>query len=178
MKKTKDFTFFWGNADPFSNWHTPATFTFRGMTFVQSEQFMMYCKARLFNDIEIAKKIMSLRNPRDHKALGRRVKGFDRETWEDHAYHFVYVACREKFLQNQKLLDELMDTGDTEIVESSPYDSIWGIGLHCTDPRAHSKDTWQGKNLLGEILTVLREEIRACGVDGMSREIDMWWDPV
>jgi ribA/ribD-fused uncharacterized protein len=176
MKTTKEFTFFWGNSDPFSNWYQPATFTFNGITFVHSEQFMMFCKAMLFGDTDVAQKIMRTSNPRVHKSLGREVEGFNQKIWEEHAYNVVYVGCREKFLQNQKLLDALIDTADTELVEASPYDKIWGIGLHQHDIRAHSKETWQGKNLLGEILTVLREEIKMVGVSGMDRSIEKWWD--
>lgn len=176
MKITEDFTFFWGNQDPFSNWHRPAEFTYKGIKFAQSEQFMMFCKAMYFKDTDIAEAIMANPNPKRNKELGRRVKGFNVREWEEVAYHFVYVACREKFLQNRHLLMALLETGDTEIVEASPVDPIWGIGLHQDDEEAQDKTKWKGKNLLGEILTVLRNEIRMVGVDGMDRSINIWWD--
>lgn len=176
MKTTKEFTFFWTSIDPFSNWHRPASFTFRGLKFAQSEQFMMFCKAMHFGDHQIAEMIMDNPNPRANKELGHSVKKFDKNEWADVAYHYVYVGCREKFLQNQRLLDALMETGDTELVEASPFDTIWGIGLHQNDPLALDRSKWRGTNLLGEILTVLREEIKLVGADGMDRSIETWWE--
>jgi len=175
MKTTKDFTFFWGNIDPFSNWHRPASFQFKEIGFAQSEQFFMFCKAMHFGDRQMAYKILFTKDPRKNKDQGKLVSGFDKKEWEDVSYHYMYVACREKFLQNQKLLDALMYTGDTEIVEASPYDLVWGIGWHQNDAEALDRKLWRGKNLLGEILTVLREEIKMVGVEGMDRTIDTWW---
>jgi len=176
MKTTTDFTFFWGNQDPFSQWHKPATFAYKGITFSQAEQFMMFCKAMLFADENVVREIMLTNNPRIHKEMGRSIKNFDQRLWDYHCYNFVYVGNREKFLQNPKLLDALLETRGTELVEASPFDRVWGVGLSQDDPRIYHRDTWQGKNLLGEILTVLRDEIIAIGPENMNRDIEMWWD--
>lgn len=151
------FTFFWGGI--FSQW-APSEFTIDGMKFSHAEQYMMYKKAMLFGDTETANEIMKAAHPREQKALGRKVKGFDKDLWEQNCKQYVYDANYAKFTQNFMLLTGLMATGDTELVEASPEDKIWGIGLADTDPRAQNKETWQGTNWLGEILTKLREDLK------------------
>jgi ribA/ribD-fused uncharacterized protein len=152
------FTFFWGSG-PFSNW-APAPFQIDGIWYNCSEQYMMAEKARLFGDTDTLKKIMSAVDPKEQKAYGRQVKGFNKEQWEKVARDIVYKGCYAKFTQNQDLKCCLMDTGDTTLVESSPYDKIWGIRLHKTDPRAQDRSQWLGTNWLGEILTKLRNDLR------------------
>lgn len=153
------YTFFYKTRHPFSNWH-PATFTDKdGITYTCSEQYMMYKKAMLFNDHEIAQEILMAPDPRDQKELGRQVKGFKSDVWEKHAKQIVYDACVLKFKQNPKLLEILMSTAGSLLVEASPYDKVWGIGLAEDDPRIHDPANWQGTNWLGEVLTILREDI-------------------
>lgn len=157
MKEEK-FTYFWRTASPFSNWH-PCSFEIDGITFNSSEQHMMYHKALLFKDMETASKILEEKTPGKQKALGREVKNFDQKVWAEHCKGIVYEGNKAKFTQNENLLKRLLKTQGTTIVEASPVDQIWGIGLAEDDPRAKSRHTWQGKNLLGEILTELREEL-------------------
>lgn len=172
------FTFFWETKSPFSQWHPsgfeapsymwrnsfyenlvekegfPATFQFRS-----AEQYMMYCKAMLFIDTEVAGKIMSSVNPREIKDLGRKVRRFSEDTWYVFRWRFVYEGNKYKFTQSETLKEVLCATEGTTLVEASPYDRIWGIGLTKDDPKAHQRSTWEGKNLLGEILTELRIEL-------------------
>lgn len=165
MKRTDQFTFFWGASDPFSNWH-PAPFTFRGIQFAQTEQFMMYCKARLFGDTEAAEAILKSPDPKANKAAGRKVRGFVEETWQANARRYVYIGNRAKYLQNPHLLQALIDTAPTRLVEASPYDRIWGIGLKADDPRSLDPTQWQGTNWLGDVLTRLRDDlIEKAGTD-------------
>jgi len=151
------FTFFWGG--PFSQW-CPSPFEIDGKKFDDAEMYMMYCKAMLFNDTESAEMILTAQHPSESKAIGRRVKNFIKDVWELYCRKFVYDGNYAKFTQNPDLLKELMATGDSEIVEASPEDKIWGIGLHETDPRAKNKETWQGTNWLGEVLMQVREDLK------------------
>ena len=159
MKNHNKYTFFYKTRHPFSNWH-PAKFTDQnGVQYTCSEQYMMYQKAMLFGDSEIAQEILMAPDPRDQKELGRKVKGFDSSVWEKHAKQIVYDGCALKFTQNQKLLDVLMSTAGTLLVEASPYDKVWGIGLAEDDPRIHDPANWRGTNWLGEVLTLLRDDL-------------------
>jgi len=158
VKATKSYVFFWGDADHFSNWH-PATFQYRGITFETVEQFMMYSKAMLFGDQSVAWKILNEPSPKACKALGRSVQNFDQATWDARCQGIVETGCREKFLQNPHLLDQLLNTDGKMLVEASPYDRIWGIGLSADNPRASTPCTWRGQNLLGHILTKIRDQL-------------------
>ena len=154
------FTFFFTEASPFSQWYR-ATFVVDGVTFGCAEQYMMYGKAQLFGDAEVAAEILEATHPRTHKALGRKVKPFDDRTWRLNREAIVRTGNRAKFTQNAELHAQLMATHGTTLVEASPYDKIWGIGLAASDPRAQDPATWKGQNLLGQILTALRDELAA-----------------
>ncbi len=154
------YTFFFTEASPFSQWFR-CSFTDGGNTFTCAEQFMMHGKAVLFADAEVAEKILSAAHPREHKALGRKVKPFDDRVWKRSREEIVLAGNRAKFTQNPELKELLLATKGTELVEASPYDKIWGIGLSASDPRAQDPAQWKGSNLLGRILTQLREELAA-----------------
>lgn len=156
----EQYTYFWASKSPFSNWYK-CRFEVDGQSFTSSEQYMMYGKAMLFGDTEIAAQIMQTSNVREQKALGRKVSGFDPQTWNQHAKAIVKKGCRQKFVQNPELMEILLATAGTTLVEASPDDAIWGIGLAEEDPRASKRETWLGTNWLGELLTELREEFLA-----------------
>lgn len=149
------FTFFWHG--PFSQWY-PSKFTVENITFNCAEQYMMGNKAALFDDQHIYTKIMTANNPSDQKRFGRAVRNFDAERWDAVAKKVVYVGNRHKFTDNPDLMKLLLGTAGTTLVEASPYDRIWGIGLAESDPRAKSRSTWLGTNWLGEVLTELRDD--------------------
>ena len=65
-----------------------------------------------------------------------------------------------KFSQNQNFKDFLLSTGDKILVEASPYDRIWGIGMLETDNRAENPLLWNGENLLGFALMEVRDQLR------------------
>jgi ribA/ribD-fused uncharacterized protein len=153
---TENYVFFWGGIC--SQWYA-SEFKIDGQKYSCAEQYMMYKKALLFEDEEVANAIMRTQNPREQKALGRKVRGFDKDKWEEVCREYVYEANYAKFTQNPKLLEELMSYGDREIVEASPEDKIWGIGLHETDERVHDKSQWQGTNWLGEAIMRAKEQI-------------------
>ncbi|WP_261530737.1 NADAR family protein [Burkholderia multivorans] len=156
MRRIGEITAFFGAADVLSNWH-PCHFSYHEVAFKSTEQFMMYAKAMLFEDHDTASKILVASSPREQKRLGRAVRGFDNATWERCRESIMFVGCREKFRQNAALAAVLRDTGSSVLVEASPYDRIWGVGLGETDPRLADPSNWQGLNLLGKTLMRVRD---------------------
>ncbi|HBU83861.1 MAG TPA: DUF1768 domain-containing protein [Paenibacillus sp.] len=152
------FTFFWRTASPFSQWH-PVDFTVNGVHYTSAEQYMMHQKALLFGDQIIADKVLKASSASVQKKLGRQVAGFDQTVWEEECKRIVYEGNEAKFTQNEQLLTALLATRGTTLVEASPDDRIWGVGLAEEDPRIRNRRTWRGTNWLGEILTRLRENI-------------------
>ena len=121
---------------------------------------MMASKARLFNDAEIRAQILVAPDPKTAKAIGRLVSGFDDEVWRANARRLVVEGNVHKFQQNSTMRDILLATGNAVIVEASPRDCIWGIGLGQDNPKAHNPETWRGKNLLGFALMDVRENFQ------------------
>lgn len=152
------YTFFWKG--PFSQWY-PSLFYVPGIDhqFNCAEQYMMYGKAMLFDDDETADKILATTSPREQKLLGRQVRGFDADTWNRVARNIVFVGNYYKFSSNKDLLDELLETGNTILVEASPVDFIWGIGLNEEKAKITPPDLWKGSNWLGLTLTRVRDNI-------------------
>ncbi|KAL3869029.1 hypothetical protein ACJMK2_041756 [Sinanodonta woodiana] len=153
-----EFEFFWLEDSPFSQWYQ-SKFIVDEQIFLTAEQYMMYHKAKLFNDDEAARKILTEVSPRKQKKLGRHVKNFSDETWKRNCIEIVKEGNKFKFLQNKDLLQILFSTYPKTLVEASPYDRVWGIGMAASDPRAQTKDTWVGSNLLGYALTDVRNEL-------------------
>lgn len=149
------FTFFYGGV--FSQWHK-CSFDI-GRTYNCAEQYMMFQKAMTFRDHGTADKIMSATHPRDQKRLGRMVANYDDTIWNAIVREIVYEGNKAKFTQNQGLLEQLFATDGTTLVEASPSDRKWGIGLYAHDQRALSRSTWRGTNWLGEVLTKLRDDL-------------------
>jgi len=150
------FTFFWSG--PFSQWyHSP--FESGGVTFQNAEMYMMYYKAIRFNDKETAEQILVAPTPKEVKALGRKVANFDKSAWDDIAPLIVYEGNKLKFQTHSDIRKLLLDTIGTTLVEASPFDTIWGIGLSEDNPNALQRETWRGTNWLGEILTLVREDL-------------------
>ena len=150
------FTFFW--AGPFSQWHL-SLMVIDGVTYCCAEQYMMAMKALTFGDQDIHDQIMATQSPEQHKLLGRKVQNFDAARWQAVSGDIVYKVSYAKYTQDQALQRDLLATKGTTLVEASPDDAIWGIGLAEHDPRAQSRATWLGTNYLGEILTQVRDRI-------------------
>jgi ribA/ribD-fused uncharacterized protein len=157
MKKENGMILFWGG--PYSNWYKNS-FTFNGTTYNCSEQYMMHVKALMFNDTETAEAIMKTSDPSRQKKYGRAVKNFDKAQWDAVAIDIMVPALVAKFTQSKSLLEEILSTGDDLIVEASPYDKIWGIGLDEDDPRALDQSQWQGTNWLGIAIMKARDIIK------------------
>jgi ribA/ribD-fused uncharacterized protein len=118
---------------------------------------MMAEKARLFGDDEVLDEILSITDPKDAKALGRKVRDFDGARWEKARMDIVVRGNEEKFGQNPNLRKHLVSTKNEILVEASPSDAIWEIGLSRDDARAKDPRTWRGSNLLGFALTHVRD---------------------
>ncbi|MFD2352846.1 NADAR family protein [Nonomuraea ferruginea] len=120
---------------------------------------MMAHKALLFGDEVAAEKILAAAHPGEAKKLGRAVGGFDEETWAAHRYEIVVRGNLAKFGQHAELKEFLLTTGGRVLVEASPLDRVWGIGLAADDPAAASPATWRGLNLLGFALMDVRDAL-------------------
>ncbi|MEV6279570.1 NADAR family protein [Nocardia sp. NPDC051832] len=139
----------------------PAEFTVGGAVFRSAEHYMMWGKAMLFGDTEVAERVLAAKHPKQAKDLGRQVSGFDETTWNAERFGIVVAGSTAKFGQHPDLRDYLLRTGERVLVEASPVDRIWGIGLAADDPRAEDPSRWRGLNLLGFALMAARAELRA-----------------
>jgi len=154
---TRDqFVFFWGG--PFSQW-AKYRIEIKGKTYVTCEQYMMAEKARLFGDSDAEAKIMAAQNPREQKAIGRKVRNFEEARWKAACEEIVYQANLAKFSQHEELKNILLATGDKTIAEASPEDAIWGIGMAEDHPNVTEMSLW-GQNLLGKAIARVRERLR------------------
>ena len=163
MRITKKHVFFWQGW--LSNWY-PAEIKYKAdgneITFHCSEQVFMYIKADTFKDYETAKEIVEKgSDPKEAKALGRKVKNYNDSQWNAIKEQAMYEACYEKFWQNKDLRDKLLDKkfDGLHFVEGSPYDTIWGIGEHFSSA-SDDESTWNGQNLLGKVLDRVRNDIK------------------
>ena len=172
-----NYLFFWGVNDkkPFSNWYL-ADFKANGRQFNCVEQYMMWSKAMLFEDVEVANKILKISNPYQQKKLGRTVKNFDITIWEHYAQSIVYHGVKSRFLQNFKDMALLLMTQGKTLVEASPYDTVWGIGMTADNPKALNKATWNGTNWLGEVLTKFRDDYKIESADNNYDYTRCKWD--
>lgn len=150
------FVFFW---DGFLSQWQPCVFEVDGVTYDCAEQYMMHRKALLFGDRAMADRILSAATPREQKLMGQRVQGFDSTVWEREREGIVFRGNLAKFSQNAGLQKKLLRTGDKTLVEASPHDIIWGIGLAADDPDALDPSKWRGRNLLGQVLMRVRSTI-------------------
>ncbi|RYU94642.1 NADAR family protein [Emticicia agri] len=162
------YLFFWGHQPAkdgsitktcFSQWWLSA-FTVEGVTYATAEHWMMAKKALLFEDKETLHKILSAKSPAEAKKLGRKVKNYQDEVWLANRYAIVKEGNLHKFSQNQALKDFLLNTADRVIVEASPVDSIWGIGMATDHKDIENPEKWKGLNLLGFALMEVRDELR------------------
>lgn len=151
-----------------SNWYL-SDFETDGKIFSSMEQYMMFQKAILFDDQEIASKIMETKDPAVIRELGRKVADYNEEIWNGFRQILVYKGLVAKFSCDELLRKELDGTGDAILAESAYSDRIWGIGRRMDDPKRLDISCWRGENLLGFSLMAARDEIRQ--KFGMSEEI-------
>lgn len=157
MKITDKHVFFWEGI--YSQWHK-APMIIDKIEYNSCEQYMMHQKALLFGDTEIAEKIMQESNPREQKKYGRMIKNFDKALWDKNCLAIVYEGNLAKFRQNADLKEEMLNTGNRIFVEASPLDTIWGIGMSEDEMGIDDPSFWQGLNLLGQALTLVKNQLR------------------
>ena len=131
-----------------SNWYL-SDFEMNGIKYSSMEQYMMYQKAVLFSDNEIAEQILATSDVGKIKALGRKVKKYNDIIWNGMRQIIIYEGLLEKFRQNDDLKNELLATGQDILAECAVQDRIWGIGLSMKDEKRFNMDEWQGQTLLG-----------------------------
>lgn len=165
------FLYFWGhtkNNDQevgnfcLSQWFE-SPFTINGLTYKTSEHWMMAQKALLFDNQEIFRRIIECDKPNEAKELGRQIIGFDEIVWKNNRFNIVCLGNIHKFNQNQAMGEYLLKTGNKILVESSPVDTIWGIGLTKESEDIHNIYTWSGLNLLGFVLMEVRDFLNEFG---------------
>ena len=157
IRETDEFVLFWGGWP--SQW-CKARFVVDGVAFNCCEQYMMAEKAAVFGDMEAHGRILASSNPKQQKAIGRTVRGFDEQVWNSVCRGIVYAGNLARFSQNEAMRADLLATGEKTIVEASPTDRIWGIGLAPDDERALDRTEWRGTNWLGVALMQVRQTLR------------------
>ena len=159
-----DFVLFWGHTPPklgeigphvFSQWW-PHDFEEDRVAYPTAEHYMMAEKARLFEDDEALEQVLAAGSPGAAKSAGRRVRGFTDELWKQHRMNIVVRASTLKFGSDDVMRQFLLGTGSQVLVEASPVDAIWGIGMAKDDPAAQTPSQWKGLNLLGFALMQAR----------------------
>jgi ribA/ribD-fused uncharacterized protein len=159
------FLFFWGHRPSrdgsivkscFSQWFE-SPFEVEGITYKTAEHWMMVKKAELFEDEEIKAKILVAKSAAEAKKLGREVRNFKPEIWDAHKFEFVVEGNQHKFEQHPKMSEFLLNTNNRILVEASPYDKIWGIGMAQDHKDILRPDCWKGENLLGFALMEVRD---------------------
>ncbi|MEW2422798.1 NADAR family protein [Streptomyces nigra] len=160
---------FWGHrplpdgrvgASCLSQWW-PSPFTVDGVRYATAEHWMMAGKARLFRDAEAERLVLAAEHPAEAKKAGRLVRGFDDAVWARERFRIVVEGSVHKFAAHPELRGFLLGTGERVLVEASPLDRVWGIGLAATDQGAGDPERWKGPNLLGFALMEARERLRA-----------------
>lgn len=167
MGNKAKYVYFWGHKKNgtliskacFSQWYD-APFAYDGCLYKTAEHFMMVEKAKLFSDSHKVPEILEADDPGKAKALGRTINNFDQKTWDDNKFEIVVRGNFEKFNRNAALKDFLLNTGDRILVEASPVDKVWGVGLAMNDPLIEYPYNWLGENLLGFALMKARQLLR------------------
>jgi ribA/ribD-fused uncharacterized protein len=121
---------------------------------------MMVSKAKLFGDDKMISEILKASTPAEAKKLGRKVKNFDAELWEQHKFQIVVEGNFHKFTQHPALKIFLLNTAEKVLAEASPMDAVWGIGMAEDNPEVHNPVSWRGENLLGYALMEVRDQLK------------------
>jgi len=156
------FTYFWRCQSPFSQ-HFKCEFVIDGRMYNCTEKWIMQQKCTVFGQLELAEKIMQMEDSKAMKRAtsGKSIPNFSQSIWDRYSYGIVHEGNMHKFAQNLELYLALKGTKGTSLVEASPCDIVGGCGCREHEPAAKQRETWRGFNLLGEILTEVRDELMA-----------------
>lgn len=163
---TVKYVFFWGHKEIqgnvskscFSQWYD-APYETEGIRYLTAEHHMMHQKAILFGDESAAERLVAAKSPGEAKAIGREVRDFDQQVWESRRFEIVTTVNIAKFVNNTKIRNFLLNTGSRVLVEASPVDKIWGIGLGENELESQNPKLWNGLNLLGFALMEARDQL-------------------
>ena len=162
-----EFLFFWGHQPQrdgttgpgcLSQWWS-APFTVDGVAYPTAEHWMMAGKARLFHDDQALAAVLAAADPKAAKAAGRSVRGFDEHVWAAARFDLVVAGNLAKFRNSPELGAFIAATRPSVLVEASPRDRIWGIGMTASHPDAQRPSRWRGTNLLGFALMNVRDQL-------------------
>lgn len=164
IKENEELLFFWGHQASnneitkscLSQWWL-CRFKHEGVEYNSTEQWMMAEKARIFSDTECLGQILKSKDIKAIKEIGRRISLFDEDVWDQRKYDVVFEGNLLKFSQNEALRSFLLSTSNKVLVEASPYDKIWGIGMRQDEEGIKEPKKWKGQNLLGFALMDVRE---------------------
>jgi ribA/ribD-fused uncharacterized protein len=157
-RETDTHIFFWGGI--FSQWYSCSFIDPKDVEYTSTEQYMMAKKCLAHGDYKGVTDVMECDDPREQKAIGRRISNYSDEIWNPKRYQVVVDGNFYKFTQDPRLKELLISTGNKIIVEASPYDKVWGIGLGTNDNRVLNESLWDGQNLLGKAIMDVRELLK------------------
>jgi ribA/ribD-fused uncharacterized protein len=158
---SKDFVFFFRPDEPngwLSNWSNHPISDTTGTTYPTVEHLIMARKASLMDDSASLEKILKTKSARTAKSLGRKVSNWDEMKWQSRREAIALEGLQLKVVQHEEVADLLKTTTPKTLVEASPYDKIWGIGLASTHVNATQPEKWKGSNLLGKLWMKVRDE--------------------
>lgn len=173
---TLKFVYFWGHTPKhnesvgkfcFSQW-AEFPFTIEGITYKTAEHWMMAHKALLFGDQVIFDKIINANKPAEAKELGRQIAGYDDLIWNEKKFDIVKLGNIHKFSQHPLLAEYLLSTAPRILVEASPVDPIWGIGMASDHKDINHINAWRGQNLLGFALMEVRDFLKSSGFSSVG----------
>lgn len=155
---TDNFVPFFTKIDTYSNFF-PCQFEIAGRKYNSVEQFLFAEKARHQGDEISEARIMNNREARIAKQIGEKIEWEDRKAWKEFAKQKLKEGNMAKYIQNEHLRQQLFDTSPKVFVEASPNDTYWGVGLSKTNKDIQCQEKWKGKNVMGFLLTELRDEM-------------------
>jgi ribA/ribD-fused uncharacterized protein len=167
-KENVKYLFFWGHQPSsggevttscFSQWWHEGSIV-DDIYYKTAEHWMMAKKAELFSDTKMLEKILIANSPAEAKQLGRQVRNFDPAVWNENCFDIVCQGNYHKFSQHENLKEFLLNTKNRVIVEASPRDRIWGIGMGKSNENAERPQLWRGENLLGFALMEVRDKLK------------------
>ncbi len=158
MRETEKYYFFYEHQ--FGQWTKRDIIDPDGVTYNCCEQYMMVKKARLFNDITMAEKILQEPSPYQQQKMGREISGYQQALWDRNKYGIIWFGNYLKFTQHVDLKERLLATGNKILAEASPVDKVWGIGLAADDDHILDETNWTGQNLLGKALMSVRDSLK------------------